>query len=124
VAHLVRHGRGRFPDCGGEADRALRRVRDTMHGEMAEPLTVARLAAAAELGRFRLIRAFRRRFGLPPSVYLRTLRLEAAKRLLAEGDAPAAVAATVGFADQSHLNRLFKRAYGLTPGAYRAALAA
>lgn len=124
VAHLVRHSRGHWPEYGGEADRALKGVRETMRDAMAEPLTVGRLAAAAGLGRFRLIRAFRRRFGLPPSAYLRTIRLEAAKRLFAAGNPPAAVAASVGFADQSHLNRLFKRAYGFTPGGYRSALAA
>jgi len=41
-----------------------------------------------------------------------------AKRLIAMGHGPAYVATAVGFYDQSHLTRLFRRAYGLTPGAY------
>jgi AraC-like DNA-binding protein len=38
---------------------------------------------------------------------------------LATGLAPAPTAAAVGFADQSHLGRWFRRAYGMTPAAYR-----
>jgi hypothetical protein len=51
------------------------------------------------------------------------LRGEAARTLLARGTALAEAAAASGFADQSHMTRLFVRAYGLTPGAYVAALA-
>jgi AraC-like DNA-binding protein len=46
------------------------------------------------------------------------LRLRAARRLLAGGMSAARVAAEVGFADQAHLTRWFRRCYGLTPGAY------
>ncbi|MEK6291998.1 MAG: helix-turn-helix domain-containing protein, partial [Paraburkholderia tropica] len=46
-------------------------------------------------------------------------RLRAARRLLAAGRTPAQVAAEVGFADQSHLGRWFRRAYRMTPAAYR-----
>jgi len=110
-------GEGR--PLGERLPPTLTRVRERMHDEMAERLTVEDLAEVARLGRFQLLRAFSRRFGLPPSDYLRTIRLEAAKRRLAAGEAPADVAAAVGFVDQPHLTRLFKRAYGVTPGAYR-----
>jgi AraC-like DNA-binding protein len=110
-------GEGR--PLGERLPPSLARVREIMHEDMAERLTVEDLADVADLGRFQLLRAFIRRFGLPPSAYLRTIRLEAAKRRLAAGEAPADVAAAVGFVDQPHLTRLFKRAYGITPGAYR-----
>ena len=58
---------------------------------------------------------------MPPHAYLRHLRLAAARRLLALGEAPAAVAAATGFVDQAHLTRRFKGAYGITPGRFRAA---
>jgi AraC-like DNA-binding protein len=47
--------------------------------------------------------------------------VRAARRLLAQGSSPARAAAEAGFADQAHLTRWFRRYYGVTPGAYRAA---
>jgi AraC-like DNA-binding protein len=44
--------------------------------------------------------------------------LNRARRLLRAGEPIAAVAAETGFADQSHLGRLFRRTFGTTPGAY------
>jgi AraC-like DNA-binding protein len=61
-------------------------------------------------------------YGLAPSDYQRQLRVRAARRLLARDIAPAAAAAAAGFADQAHLTRWFRRYYGVTPGAYRAAM--
>lgn len=117
AAALMRHAgrRGRAEDAG---HGAIARLAARMREEMAERLTIEALAEGEGLGRFQLIRAFRRRFGLPPSEYLRAIRLEAAKGALARGVAPAEAAAEAGFTDQAHLTRLFKRAYGLTPAAY------
>ncbi|MBP2299902.1 AraC family transcriptional regulator [Azospirillum picis] len=100
-------------------DRAAVRARDLLHARMGEDVGLDDLAAASGVDRFRLNRAFRAAFGLSPHAYLVRLRLRAARRRLAAGEAPALVAAEVGFADQSHLGRWFRRAYGLTPAAYR-----
>lgn len=100
----------------------VQRVAERLAGRLEATPSIEDLAKEAGLDRFRLIRAFKRRYGVAPSVYLRTLRLEAARRLLAAGERPAAVAAETGFADQSHLNRWFLRAYAMTPGAFVAAL--
>jgi AraC-like DNA-binding protein len=108
------------PMLPGGDDRAVLRVRDRLHDAPGEETTLDELAALAGMSRFQLTRLFQRRFGLAPSIYLRLLRLERAKQLLAAGEAPAAVAASLGFADQAHLTRRFKAAYGLTPGRYRA----
>ena len=52
--------------------------------------------------------------------YARRRRLDYARRQLADPDRPLAqIAADAGFADQSHLTRVFKRFTGLTPGQYR-----
>lgn len=94
-------------------------ARDALHARMAEDIGLEELAALAGVDRFRLNRAFRDSFGLSPHAYLVQLRLKAARRLLAVGQTPAAAAAEAGFADQSHLGRWFRRAYGMTPAAYR-----
>jgi AraC-like DNA-binding protein len=66
-----------------------------------------------------LTRAFKVAFGLAPHAYLIQLRLSKARFLLAKGDPLAEVAMKLGFADQSHMGRWFRRAYGLTPASYR-----
>jgi AraC-like DNA-binding protein len=53
---------------------------------------------------------------------LMAFRLSKAKRLLAEGEAPAQVAAVTGLTDQAHLTRAFVRRYGITPARYQRAL--
>ena len=64
---------------------------------------------------FRIIRAFRRDLGVTPHAFLIELRVARAAQLLLQGEAPAEVAPEVGFVDQSHLTRHFKRAHGKTP---------
>jgi len=64
------------------------------------------------------IRRFARVVGLPPAAYSRMERLDHARRLLADGVPPAGAAVASGFADQSHLGRLFRQAYGTTPARY------
>ena len=100
---------------------ALRRARDFLHETLADDITTADLADIAGMSRFHLCRAFARAYGLPPHAYQLQLRLGEAKRQLAAGHPPAAVAATIGFADQSHLTKRFKGAFGITPGQFAAA---
>ena len=97
---------------------AARRARDLMREAYPETLPVEVLASAAGCSRFALYRAFAAEFGMSPSDYERQLRLRHARSLLASGSTPADVAAATGFADQAHLARWFKRAYGITPGMF------
>ncbi|KVC31768.1 AraC family transcriptional regulator [Burkholderia pseudomultivorans] len=98
---------------------AILRVRDLLHAHMDGNIGLDELAAQTGIDRFRLTRLFQRAFGTSPHAYLVHLRLRAARRLLAAGRTPAQAAADVGFADQSHLGRWFRRAYRITPAAYR-----
>jgi AraC family chemosensory pili system transcriptional regulator ChpD len=66
-----------------------------------------------------LTRQFEQAYGLPLHAYHLHLRLLEAKRRLRTGVPIAAVAADLGFADQSHLHRRFKGAFGMTPGEWR-----
>ena len=95
------------------------RARDYLHAHMHEDVGLNELTAITGVDRFRLNRAFKAAFGIAPHAYLVQLRLAQARRQLAAGKSPAEVAAGLGFADQSHLGRWFKRAYGLTPAHYQ-----
>ncbi|MDF1793643.1 MAG: AraC family transcriptional regulator, partial [Thalassobaculaceae bacterium] len=123
LALALRHGRARLPaDRHRDSDAAaVRRIREILHAEFDRDIRLDDLARAAGRSRFQVTRAFQATTGLPPHRYLTNIRLEHARARLAAGDAPADVAAAVGFADQSHLSRRFKAAYGVTPGRFQAA---
>lgn len=95
------------------------RARDYLHANLERDIGLEDLAHACGIDRFRLTRAFKAAFGIAPHAYLIQLRLARARRLLAQGQTPAEVAGALGFADQSHLGRWFRRAYRLTPADYR-----
>ncbi len=95
------------------------RARDYLHANLERDISLEEVALACGVDRFRLTRAFKAAFGLAPHAYLIQLRLARARRLLAQGQTPAEVAVALGFADQSHLGRWFRRAYCLTPADYR-----
>ncbi|MFF4948204.1 AraC family transcriptional regulator [Streptomyces chattanoogensis] len=121
-ALLRRHARtGRVSAVGTPHDvrRGPDLARQLLHDRWTEPVTVAELSAAAGMPRASLITAFRQAYGLPPHAYLLRLRANRARRLLLTGQRPAEVAAATGFADQSHLTRVCKRYFGVTPGAIR-----
>ena len=106
------------PVRGGLAPRARRRVLELIDARLGAPLSVEELAREAGLSPAHFARAFRETLGQPPHQYVLGRRLERARVLLEAPDArPSEIAAAVGFADQAHLTRMFKRAFGLTPGA-------
>lgn len=82
------------------------------------PVTLDALALVSGLSRFRLVHAFTKEAGLSPHAYQVHVRVERARALLQRGIAPAVVAATMGFADQSHFTRHFKRIMHITPTQY------
>ncbi len=100
-------------------DRALRLACDYLGDRPERNVGLDELAAAAGIGKFRLIRLFRERTGLPPHALQVAHRVRNARRLLEAGETIAAAAAATGFADQSHLHRHFQRSLGLTPGEYQ-----
>ena len=121
---LLRHATPRAREAGvvpGSAARIRELIHDSHMTSGAEDLTADDLAATAGCSRYAAYRAFRAAYGMAPSDYQRQLRVRTARGLLAEGVPPAVAAAQAGFADQAHLNRWFRRYYGVTPGAYRVA---
>ncbi|WP_367127373.1 AraC family transcriptional regulator [Saccharothrix sp. HUAS TT1] len=113
-AHLTRRAPAP-PDAGPGLARALR---DLLDAHVTDGLTLADAAARLAAGPERLVRAFSREFGLPPHRYLTGRRVDLARRLLLDGLPPAEVAPAVGFHDQSHLARHFRRMLDVAPGAY------
>jgi len=114
---LLRHAGVSEPATGRE-DAAVRRVQELLRADTDAALTLDDLARETGLSPWHLNRVFSLSVGLPPHAWRNQWRLAQAKRLLRDGLSPADVAASLGFADQSHLHRLFKRAFGITPGGY------
>ncbi|EHK63673.1 AraC family transcriptional regulator [Achromobacter arsenitoxydans SY8] len=97
---------------------AIRHARGLIDDDPAAVLTLADLAGACGLSRFQVLRAFARATGLTPHAYQTQRRLQLARQLIRQGASLADAAAQGGFSDQSHMTRLFVRAYGVSPGRY------
>ena len=80
---------------------------------------VAELAMGSGVSREGFSRAFTRAHGMPPHAFGLVARLNHARALLRSGAPPVSAAMDAGFADQSHLGRCFRRAFGVTPGRFR-----
>ncbi|MEZ0069248.1 AraC-like DNA-binding protein [Streptacidiphilus sp. MAP12-20] len=94
-------------------------ARDLLVARLEEPPTLEELADAVGARPFPLLRAFRETYGLPPHAWLTQQRVRTARAMLDTGASPADVAVAVGFVDQAHLTRHFRRIMGVPPGAYR-----
>ncbi|MBS97429.1 MAG: AraC family transcriptional regulator [Oceanospirillaceae bacterium] len=99
--------------------RLAREGRDYLHAHLYQDIGLEEMAIALRSDRFRVNRAFKAAFGVAPHTYLIQLRLVRARQMLANGHQPADVASALCFSDQSHMGRWFRRAYNLTPAAYR-----
>ena len=105
------------PKTSTAAPAALVEARDYLNAHLVRDVSLAELAQIAGLSKFHLLRLFRQRFGLTPHAYQLQQRILRAKQLLRV--LPIAdVAALCGFADQSHLHRVFRSLVGTTPGRY------
>ncbi|HEX3323978.1 MAG TPA: helix-turn-helix transcriptional regulator [Solirubrobacterales bacterium] len=101
--------------------RHLLRAKDLADARYFEPLDVGQMARAAGLSRAHFSREFRRAFGESPHAYLLTRRLERAAALLRTTDnSVAEICLAVGLRGIGSFTTSFKRAYGMTPTAYRA----
>ncbi|MGN6411031.1 MAG: helix-turn-helix transcriptional regulator, partial [Nitrobacter sp.] len=81
---------------------------------------VAQVASRIGMTREGFSRKIKKTYGIAPQDIGLMARLNNARRLLQQGHQAAAAAAASGFSDQSHLGRCFVRAFGITPGRYRA----
>ncbi|WP_218956716.1 helix-turn-helix transcriptional regulator [Streptomyces sp. UH6] len=99
----------------------LRRARDTMDRDYAQPLDVPALAGVALMSPGHFSRSFRAAFGETPYSYLMTRRVERAKALLRRGDMSVTeVCFAVGCTSLGSFSSRFTELVGETPSAYRA----
>ncbi|CAL9609386.1 helix-turn-helix domain-containing protein [Streptomyces sp. enrichment culture] len=99
----------------------LRRARDLMDRDYAEPLDVPALARAAHMSAGHFSRSFRAAFGETPYSYLMTRRIERAKALLRRGDLSVTeVCFAVGCTWLGSFSSRFTELVGMSPSAYRA----
>jgi len=95
---------------------------DFIEAHLTDDISLRTIAGLCGLGPSQFAHAFKKSFGVAPYQHLTLTRLNRAKELLGRGTASLAeIALTCGFSDQSHFTRTFRRAEGLTPGAWRIA---
>nr|WP_314493463.1 AraC family transcriptional regulator [uncultured Pseudomonas sp.] len=121
LALVQRHGHCADLAPPGREPLAVARARELLENHLADPPSLETLAAAVNLSPFHFARVFRQATGLPPHAWLKQRRLSRARGFLKGGMLASEVAFALGYADQSHLTRQFKQAYGVTPGMYREA---
>lgn len=111
---------GRPPALDRRAPRWLRDALDLLHATMGAPASLRAVAAEAGVHPVHFAATFRRFLGCSVGEYQRRRRFQLAREKMADRDLSLAqIAVDVGFADQSHLTRAFKRFTGATPGEYR-----
>ncbi len=118
---LVRVGGSRlsFSASNGHKDKLLLRAKDFIHSNLEQTLTVDNISLAANMSKYHFIRLFREQFGITPHQYVLNCRINQAIQALEQGSDITDVALRLGFADYSHLNRKFKRIFGMTPKQYQ-----
>ncbi len=100
----------------------LRRAKEMIASHLVEGLSVERLAQECSLSRSYFTRAFKRSTGLSPHEWLMKLRIDKAKTLMTQSHLPLSqIGLECGFADQSHLSRVFLKQVGVAPASWRRA---
>jgi AraC-like DNA-binding protein len=124
VNHLA-DGLARHSDAPGRlparpCPRSVRLARDYLEANALRHVQSAELEALTGLDRFRLARHFRAAYATSPHRFQLMRRLQRARAMIQAGNPLAEIAPATGFSDQSHLNRHFKKAFGVTPGRWAA----
>ena len=108
-----------FPVMTSDVSRALKSVIEVLEQIDRQPWSLVELANLSGMCRYQLIRAFRAATGMTPHAYQLNVRINQARRWLLSGREIIEIAYRLGFADQSHFQRVFKAYTGVTPGCYR-----
>lgn len=96
------------------------RAKERIMDQLGSKLTLAELSQHSGLSPYHLIRSYQKAYGQSPHAFQLDQRIIKAKRLLQQGQRISEIASSLGFADQSHFQRHFKKRIAVTPGCYRA----
>ena len=113
-AHLT----ATLPGTGRSPQGLAGDLRDLLEERLFERTTLAQAGRDLGASPSHLVRCFTDSFGIAPHRYVTARRIDAARRRLLDGEPIALVAAEVGFYDQAHFSRQFKRHVGTSPGRY------
>ncbi|NEQ26951.1 MAG: helix-turn-helix transcriptional regulator, partial [Microcoleus sp. SIO2G3] len=106
-------------DTNGLPRHTLRQVMDYIHEHLDRDLTLATLAAIAQISPSYFSNLFKQSTGLSPHQYVIRCRVDRAKQLLRQGKLSIAeIAYSLGFTHQSHFSHHFKRLVGNSPKAF------
>lgn len=123
LTHLLTAFLHELARSGGHGRFLVQSVRTYIEDNLARRIRVDDVAAAVGLSKFHLMREFRRVAGEPLMAFTVRVRLERARRLMADPRLRLAdIAREVGLSSAFHLSHRFKRAYGQPPRSYRAGL--
>ena len=120
--HVVQqHPTSSRAEHGSLPSRHLKRVLEKIQSEFGRNLSLVELAAETGYSRAQFLRMFREATGKTPHRYLQDVRLDYVRHRLAgkHGLSLAAIAEDAGFANHSHLSRVFKQQFGISPKDYR-----
>jgi len=115
-ASWARHANRQALDDYSLSQQQFETIKQLMYSQLEDKISLQQLADELDLSKFQLLRQFKNRVGMTPHSYLNRLRLDQSLRLLCKGATASEAAHAVGFYDQSHFNKAFKRAFGLPPG--------
>jgi AraC family transcriptional regulator len=114
--------------ASGLPQSQLKRVIDYIKANLTQDLSILDLATLTGMSESHFSRSFKRSVGIAPYQYLIQQRVERAKQLLSQrcsrGEAPPTIAISnialdCGFANQTHLTKVFRQMTGMTPKAYQ-----
>ena len=122
--HLLQQYSTRKPNVktypAGLSKTRLRQVTDYIHERSDQNLSLLEMAQEVQMSSYYFSHLFKQSTGLSPHQYLISCRIQQAKQMLmTTALSIAEIAAQVGFVDQSHLARHFKRQFGVPPSQFR-----
>jgi len=116
---ILRHARETVaPVSPGSERKIVMKVKEYIQSFYDSNISLDDLSRITGISRYYLLRVFAEETGLTPHAYLNFVRVSKARELMEKKVPIIDAAYATGFFDQSHLNRIFKKIYGITPGQY------